>query len=385
MTKAQKTLDEARRLLRNYTAGVKVSDFKRMFDRDPAQAYEVLARDQADKKEPSDDFDRFLYRAKIFFFGLSSKLSPARRMLFLLGLALVGWGFLELTLGLSGLSGPISAVVSFLAAIVIFFFLFTMELVDRVQVRDELEVAKELQQALLPSRAPALDDYRFAHSYRTANEVGGDYYDFLPLEDGRVALVVGDASGHGMAAGLLMAIANATLKTALDLDPEPQPVLEVLNRSLARTGDRRAFMSLFYGVLDPTTGHLDYVCAGHPYPMLRRTDGSVEELGVGSLPLGIRTTLEIEPASTTIRPGDLLLLYSDGLVEAIRTDGESFGFERLRGLLDTAASPQAVHDRILAAFDRFVDDEPLHDDLTLVVVSRESEPPPPPPPPPPPI
>jgi len=386
MTKAQKTLDEARRLLRSYTDGVKVSDFKRMFDRDPAQAYEVLARDHADKDEPGNDFDRFLHRARIFFFGVSSKLSPSRRMLFLLGLVLVGWGFLDLAIGMSGAGDGAWAIVSFLGSIVIFFFLFTMELVDRVQVRDELEVAKELQQALLPSRAPELVNYQFAHSYRTANEVGGDYYDFLPLPDGRLALVVGDASGHGMAAGLLMAISNATLKTALDLDPEPRQVLELLNRSLARTGDRRAFMSLFYSVLDPQTGHLDYICAGHPYPMLRRADGTIEELGTGALPLGIRPTLEIEPASTTIRPGDLLLLYSDGLVEAIRADGESFGFERLRQLLATAATPQAVHDRVLAAFDAFLDDETLHDDLTLVVVSRQSDPaePPPPPPPPPP-
>lgn len=382
MTKTQKTLEEVRRLFSTYTDGVKVSDFKRMFDRDPVQAYEVLARDQSDGQEPKDDFDKFLYRAKVFFFGLSSSLSPARRMLFLLGLVLVAWGFLDLTLGLSGLADPVSAVVAFLAAIVIFFFLFTMELVDRVQVRDELEVAKELQQALLPAAAPELRAYRFAHSYRTANEVGGDYYDFLPLPDGRLVLVVGDASGHGMAAGLLMAIANATLKTALDLNPEPHEVLEVINRSLARTGDRRAFMSLFYGVLDPASGHMDYFCAGHPFPMLRRVDGTVEELGAGALPLGIRPKLEIETATTTVRPGDLLLLYSDGLVEAVRADGESFGFDRLRGLLTAFATPQAVHDRILAAFDDFLGDEQLRDDLTLVVVSRDSDLPPPPPPPP---
>jgi len=243
-------------------------------------------------------------------------------------------------------------------------------------VRDELEVAKALQSDLLPRKAPEAASYRFAHSYRTANEVGGDYYDFLPLSNGRLALVVGDASGHGMAAGLLMAIANATLKTAVDVDPEPRRVIEILNRTLCRTGDRRAFMSLFYSVLDPSTGALDYVCAGHPFPILRRRDGRLEELGEGGLPLGMKQDLEPQGASTRLEPGDLLLLYSDGLVEALRQDGEAFGYDRLGGLLAQTASPQAMHDHIINEFDRFVTGEPLRDDLTLVVMARDEPLPP---------
>ena len=221
------------------------------------------------------------------------------------------------------------------------------------------------------AQAPDIAGYRFAHSYRTANEVGGDYYDFLPLTDGRVALVVGDASGHGMAAGLLMAIANATLKTAIDVDPEPRRALETLNRTLCRTGDRRNFMSLFYGVLDISSGALDFVCAGHPFPILRRRDGRLEELGEGGLPLGMKRDLELRGGNTVIEPGDFLVLYSDGLVEAVRADGESFGFERLNGLLASTASPQAMHDHILGEFDRFIANELLHDDLTLVVIARD--------------
>jgi sigma-B regulation protein RsbU (phosphoserine phosphatase) len=372
MTRVQKTFEEARRRVRDYAGDVRATDFKRLFDRDAVQAYQVLGRDHGADDEPDDSFDRFVHRTRVFFLGLSSKLSPVRRVLLFLGLALFGVGIFDLTTGLSGLGDPRAGVLSLVSSVVVVFFLFTMELVDRVLVRDELEVAKELQQGLLPANAPELPDYRFAHSYRTANEVGGDYYDFLDLEDGRLALVVGDASGHGMAAGLLMAIANATLKTALDLDPEPSRVLAMLNRALARTGDRRAFMSLFYAVLDPASGHLDFLCAGHPFPMLRRANGTIEELGSGALPLGLRDPLELQPASATLEPGDLLLLYSDGLVEAVRADGEAFGFERLRELLETAATPQAVHDRILSAFDRFVGDAALHDDLTLVVISRES-------------
>ena len=126
---------------------------------------------------------------------------------------------------------------------------------------------------------PVVPGWSVAHSYRTANEVGGDYYDLMRLPDGRVALIVGDASGHGMAAGLVMAIANTTLKTALDLDPAPERVAALLNRAIYRIGTRRTFMSIFYAVLDPVTGNLRYVCVGHPFPFVRREDGRIEELG----------------------------------------------------------------------------------------------------------
>ncbi len=364
MTKTKQTWDQARRLVRSYTGEETVDEFKRMFDRDAAEAYQVLSDGRADE-EPEDAFERFVYRVKAFFVGLTDKLSPARRLLFILGLILVSWSILDLFADVPSAQSPL------LLATAIFFVLFTMELVDRVRVRDELEVARALQRDLLPRSVPDLGEYRFAHSYRTANEVGGDYYDFLPLPDGRVVLVVGDASGHGIGAGLLMAIANATLKTAIDVDPEPERALSILNRTLCRTGDRRAFMSLFYGVLELDTGKLDYICAGHPFPMLRRRDGRIEELGTGGLPLGLKADLAPRGGRTTIERGDILVLYSDGLVEAIRGDGEAFGYERFGDLLSNSASPQAMHDHILGEFDRFVGDGTLHDDLTLVVMARD--------------
>lgn len=372
MKRTRQRIEQARRKVRQYTDDLSVDEFRRLFDRDAVEAYERLARDHTGR-EPDEPFERFVHRLKVFFVGISSKLSPARRVLFTVGVALLVWSLFDLVVDIAGEADSLALL---LLAALTFLFLFAMEVVDRLRVRDELEVAKELQSGLLPEGAPSVDSYRFAHSYRTANEVGGDYYDFLPLADGRLALVVGDASGHGMAAGLLMAIANATLKTALDVSPEPAQVLTILNRSLCRTGSRRAFMTMFYGVLTPEDGRLDYLSAGHPFPFLRRADGRIEELGRGGFPLGMKGDLDLRVTSTRLEPGDLLLLYSDGMVEALDRAGRAFGFERLRGLLSTAASPQAVHDRILADFDRFLDGEPLTDDLTLVVVSREATPPP---------
>ncbi|HEX9671293.1 MAG TPA: PP2C family protein-serine/threonine phosphatase [Thermoanaerobaculia bacterium] len=363
--------------VRSYTKGFSSKDLQRLFDRDAASAYAVLTRDQDLGPEPKKGFRRFVYRARILFLGLSYKLSPARRVLFAVALVLalvatfpdVEWsGGERVHFSIEG------SPTFFLLSLGLLVFLLALELVDRVRVRDELEVARQLQADLLPRDLAAVAGYRFAHSYRTANEVGGDYYDVTPLPDGRLALSVGDASGHGMAAGLVMAIANATLKTALDLDPAPPMVLRVMNRTLCRTGGKRTFMSLFYALLDPETGRLDYVCAGHPYPLLRRANGTVEELGCGALPLGLREPLEVPVFTARLEPGDLLLLFTDGLVEATRGEaGEAFGFERLAAVVAAGGAPQRVHDAALRAFDAHVGEEPLRDDLTLLVLGRLPE------------
>ena len=373
--RAQKAVTQARQFVREYTHGLNVRDLRRMFDEDATHAYKVLVRDYDPKLEPAESKRRFLYRAKVVFLGLSYKLSPARRLLFLAAL-------LFAVLGLANTPDfdfrtPVtyvyveSAPLWFLLSIGSLLWLLIIELVDRVRVRDELEVARKLQSDLLPESSPDVEPYQFAHSYRTANEVGGDYYDFQRLPDGRLALLIGDASGHGIAAGLLMAIANATLKTALDLDPEPRAVATLLNGALYRTGDRRAFMTLFYGLLEPETGHLQSVCAGPPFPLLRRAGGEIEELGEGTLPLGLRKTVQVSTKTVTIDPGDVLVLFTDGLPEAVNgPNGDSFGFARIRDLLGATGPPQAIHDRILLAFDGHVGPEPLTDDLTLVVMSR---------------
>jgi phosphoserine phosphatase RsbU/P len=356
-----------------YTAGLRRSDLRRLFDREAPEAYAVLTRDQAAGEEPSGNLRRFFYRARLLFLGLSYKLSPPRRLLFAVALVCAFFAVSEVRFGYDSQGVRVSFDASpFFAAISIgcLLFLLALELVDRVRVRDELEVARQLQRELLPQQAPALPGFAFAHSYRTANEVGGDYYDFIPLPDGRLVLVAGDASGHGMAAGLLMAIANATLHTAVDLDPRPAAAAGLLNRALCRSGGKRSFMTLFYGLLEPASGRFDYLCAGHPYPLLRRADGSLVELGSGGLPLGLRTDLELAERSVEFTAGDLLVLYTDGVAETVDAAGVAFGFDRLAALVRPAGGAQAVHDRVLAAFDAHLGAGSLTDDLSLVVVER---------------
>ncbi len=338
---------------------------------DARQAYRVITREQDLSSEPGGRLRRWLFRAKVVFLGLSYKLTPARRVLFGVAIlaALLGLVRFKIVVESQQVSVDFSPFW-FLFSVASLVFLLALELADRVVVRDELEVARQLQRDLLPASSPALPGYDVAHSYRTANEIGGDYYDFLPLPGGRTALVVGDASGHGMAAGLLMAIANAALKLAVEVDPSPGRVAALLNRVLHRTGDARSFMTLFYGVLDPPSGALTFVCVGHPFPLLRRAGGEVVELGTGGFPLGIRETLEIAQHEVALAPGDLLLLYSDGLPEAVNAAGEAFGYDAMRSLLRQGGDVRQVHDRCARALAAHVGAEPLRDDVTLVAVAR---------------
>lgn len=383
MSRKDRGVERIRSFVKEYTAGVSQAELRRLFDREASEAYAVLTRDQKEP-EPQDGFKRFLHRCQLLFLGISYKLTPVRRVLFAASLVAFLLGLFDFDLAAKAGDGSWAVRVDFspfftFAAFACLLFLFALELVDRVRVRDELEVARQLQKELLPQGVVTLPGYRLAHSYRTANEVGGDYYDLLHLADGRVALVVGDATGHGMAAGLVMAIANATLKTALDLDPSCEAVLALLNRTLCRTGDRRTYMTLFYGLLDPATGRLEYASAAHPFPLLRRASGEVMELGRGGLPLGLRDPLPVTCEKVELAPDDLLLLYSDGLPEALSTQGQAFGFQRVADFLAPGGTPQEIHDRVLAAFDRHTTGEPLKDDLTLMVLLREPELPPVPP------
>ena len=362
---------DSRASIRSFAGGVKPRELPGLWRRDWQRAYGILTRDHPDEEEPQGWFRRWWYRSKTLFIEFTSRLSPPRRLLFAfcLLLAILGLQTDEIQVGEETIEiwqHPILLFISVLGLV----FLLVLELADRIQVRDELEVARQLQRDLLPRQAPAIEGYRFAFSYRSANTVGGDFYEFLPLADGRVALAVGDASGHGIAAAMLMAISNATFRLAVDTDPAPLAVADMMNRALMGTGGSRAFLTLFYALLEPASGRLDYVCAGHPFPLLRRRDGEILKLGSGAFPLGLRPRLELETGGGEFRVDDLLLLYTDGIPEAINEQGEAFGFDRLQRSLAPAGTPQEVHDRIVAEVERFEDRGEHDDDRSLVVIGR---------------
>ena len=363
---------KTKQFFREYTDGVDVGRVHTVLGRDVTRAYAVLTRDHPQSDQPKGRIGRFWDRCKRLFLGLSYKLSPARRVLFAVAMILVviGVQHQRFTIGsmhFSMTSSPLALLLSIGALV----FLIILELADRVVVRDELEVARQLQAELIADRSPDVPGWDFAFSYQTANTIGGDYYEFIPLPDGRLFLAAGDASGHGIAAGLVMAVASATLKLAVDQNPEPVSVAEMVNGALYRTGGPRAFMTLFCGVLEPTTGHFDYVCAGHPFPLHRRSDGSLEELGTGCLPLGLRPAVPLRASSVTIGPLEALVIFSDGIPEMLDGEGRDFGFDRLRESVALGGGAQQIHDNVLRAVDAFAGDAPALDDRSLVVIRKD--------------
>jgi serine phosphatase RsbU (regulator of sigma subunit) len=197
----------------------------------------------------------------------------------------------------------------------------------------ELAQASEIQAALLPLEAPNYEGYDLAGYNLPCRTVGGDYYDFVPYRDGRLAVMVGDVSGKGLPAALRMASLQARVQMLGETNPDPASAVTLLNRSLAERAPVGKFVTFFYAVLDPTTGILEYTNAGHNYPLLLRRDGSVEELSGGGMVLGLFPMVHYDCRQTKLEAGDMLALYSDGVTEACSPSGEEFGEGGLQSFL----------------------------------------------------
>jgi len=322
---------------------------------------------------------RFVRVVNAIAFGLVKRLAPPRRLVIAVaGLFLLG----ALVTGLQMASGHraeadywrlASNTVDFLlVAFLLMAFLLAMELVDKLQFRDELVLARELQRDLLPKAVPVFPGYQISAYNRIANMVGGDLYDFAPLDDGRLAILFGDASGHGMAAGLVMAVAHAAFRTRLDSDSSPRAIVASLNRILCRTGGPRSFFSCVYVVLSPDGG-FSATLAGHPPLLLAGSDGSLRrEIGEGAYPLGIKEGLSWREIPGSLEPGELLVFCSDGLSEARNADGEEFGDARIASAVRSHAGGGAsdVVEALAAEMVRFCGHVVPEDDVSIVVVKR---------------
>ena len=240
-------------------------------------------------------------------------------------------------------------------------------------MESELAAASEIQQSLLPTEAPAYEGYEIAGFNLPCRKVGGDYYDFVPYRDGRLALVVGDVSGKGLPASLMMSSLQARVHMLAESSPDPASALSILNRNVAKRCPSGRFVTFFYGLLDPMTGKLQYANAGHNHPLLARADGSIMSLIGHGMVMGIVDTLQYETVETQLLPGDILVLFSDGVTEARASDEEEqFGDQRLAGFL--AAKRDLPANKIieeLAAYIRQWSRQPVFaDDFTCVIVKR---------------
>ena len=242
---------------------------------------------------------------------------------------------------------------------------------ERERQRVELETARGIQTSILPELPPQLAGVELAHAYLPATEVGGDFYDVLDLEDGRLAVAVGDVAGHGVSSGLVMSMAKSTLALQVTVDPEVETVVSTLNRMVYRSARQRLLTTLCYALVDTKALELTYASAGHLAPYRVSKDGEVQALAAAAYPLGVRDHLQVQVRSVPLQAGDSLFLFSDGLVEARREGGdELFGFERLESSLRKHSQGGATElkDGVLADIRRFAGRDFREDDQTLLVL-----------------
>ncbi len=244
---------------------------------------------------------------------------------------------------------------------------------ERLRMKQELEYAREIQLSMLPREAPQVDGLDMAALSLPATEVGGDYYDYFTLGDGRLAIVIGDVTGHGVASGLVLSGVRSSLNLLSDELEHPAQVLDRLNRMLKRTSTPRMLMTLGVAVVDRAGGEVTVASAGHPPALLvRHRRDEVIEIGRGALPLGAMETADYTSQSVRISSGDVLLLYSDGLVEAVDASGREYGYPRLAELLLREASDsraaRVIRDAILRDVWEHKGEVEQADDVTMVVV-----------------
>jgi serine phosphatase RsbU (regulator of sigma subunit)/FixJ family two-component response regulator len=243
----------------------------------------------------------------------------------------------------------------------------------RERIEQEMRVAKLIQQTLLPRELPSLPNWRIAAHYQPAQAVGGDFYDFLPLPDGKLGIFIGDVSGKGVPAALVMATTRSVLRASAQSLITPGQVLEKVNDLLYLDIPTNMFVTCLYALLDPQEGRLHFANAGHVLPHRRRT-ASVTELRATGMPLGLMPSMHYEERETVLAPGDAVLFYSDGLVEAHDTMREMFGLARLQRLIAThSGSSAALIDYLLTELTCFTGAEwEQEDDITLVILQHST-------------
>jgi phosphoserine phosphatase RsbU/P len=362
------------------TEGLEVSQLWSQFENEARASYRLYSKDVAAKTpEGLTDRGRHLHVIKEFFWAVFEKLSPARRVLLLVALIFIilpHAGF-----DVAGSHGKDYAVefdLHFWGGLLLLLLLI-LEIGDRVVMKRDLQIAREIQTWLLPGAAPQIPGLTVAYATRPANTVAGDYYDVFPRpgrtnEDNRVVIAVADVAGKSIPAAMLMATFQASLKT---LSTAQVPLTELasnMNRyACSNSQGGLRFTTAFLAEYDPVRRTIDYINAGHNNPILRRSSGQIERLSVGGLPFGIMPEAKYEAGAVTLAPGDWLVIFTDGLVEAENARQEEYGEPRVLNVLDAgkSVSPADLLKRLMFELDVFVGSTPQHDDVTCMLLKAE--------------
>jgi serine phosphatase RsbU (regulator of sigma subunit) len=362
---------------RRVTEGLEVSQLWSQFENEARASYRLYSKDVAAKTpEGLTVRGRHLHVIKEFFWAVFEKLSPARRVLLLFALIMlvIPHGGFDYT----GEGGKVYAVefdLHFWAALLLLLLLM-LEIADRVVMKRDLQIAREIQTWLLPGAAPQIPGLAVAYATRPANTVAGDYYDVFPRpgktnEENRVVLAVADVAGKSIPAAMLMATFQASLKTLSTAQLALPELAANMNRyACSNSQGGLRFTTAFLAEYDPVRRTLDYINAGHNNPILRRSSGQIERLDIGGLPFGIQAEAKYESARVTLSPEDWLIIFTDGLVEAENARQEEYGEVRVMTLLEAGRSmiPADMLKRLMAELDLFVGSTPQHDDVTCMVL-----------------
>ena len=350
---------------------LRTADVAGLYSREWPETRRALVAEQQESIEADPKrVRRFLRTSSAVLYGLAKRLAPHRRVLFL-----VSWiAFFACMFSLFTRMNrpPVATFLEVTATFLIMTLLLAMELIDKLKIRDELELARDLQANLIPKRPAQTSEYSIAAFNHIANTVGGDIYDFVPLSDGRVAVLFGDASGHGMAAGLVMAVAHAAFRTQLEIDPSPASIITSLNRILCRTGNTRSFFACAYVLFSPN-GDYTGVFAGHPQALKIDASGHVvERVGVGSYPLGIKPDSRWNEINGHLDCHEQLLFHSDGLTEARNAEDREFGDGYVESIVGwhPGESADALIDTLVREWRLFTSNQPVEDDVSIAVIAR---------------
>ena len=347
------------------------------FETDARSSYRLYSRDVAAKTpEGLTRRGHHLHVVKEFFWSVLEKLSPARRVLLLAALIM-------LVFPSSGFSyhdaennfHVIELDLHFWGGLLLFLLLM-LEIADRVVMKRDLQIAREIQTWLLPGAPPQIPGLSIAYSTRPANTVAGDYYDVFPRpgktnEENRVMFAVADVAGKSIPAAMLMATFQASLKTLSTAQVALPELIANMNKyACSNSQGGLRFTTAFLAEYDADRRIFTYINAGHNSPILRRSNGLIERLDVGGLPVGILAEAKYESASVALAPGDWLIIFTDGLVEAVNAHDEEFDEPRLLSVLEAnvSSTPKELLERLMASLDLFVGATPQHDDVTCLLV-----------------
>jgi phosphoserine phosphatase RsbU/P len=347
------------------------------FETEARASYQLYSRDVAAKTpEGLTRKGRRLHIIKEFFWAVLEKLSPARRVLLLAALILLALPSGAFSYRSSDHEMHVLEFDFHFWGGLLMFVLLMLEIADRVVMKRDLQIAREIQTWLLPGAPPQIPGLAIAYATRPANTVAGDYYDVFPRpgktnEENRVVFAVADVAGKSIPAAMLMATFQASLKTLSTAQIAlPELVADMNKYACSNSQGGLRFTTAFFAEYDTASRTFCYINAGHNNPILRRANGAIERLDVGGLPLGIQAEASYQSASVTLASGDWLVIFTDGLVEAENARQEEYGETRLLSTLSAGAAitPAEMLNRLMAEVDLFVGSTPQHDDVTCLLI-----------------